>query len=90
MTIMRLHQKAVPRYAVCRFRRSICHLSKNTRLTTRVAPVLREIRVSRQNPYEPHDVGSEYAVYMVGPAQKIGFSWGCAGAAARRLKFLTG
>jgi hypothetical protein len=38
-----------------------------------IAPVWREIRKLPQNPLEPHDVGSEYADYMVGPPAKSAF-----------------
>jgi hypothetical protein len=39
--------------------------------------------VACKNPLEPHDVGSEYAVYMVGPPAKSAF-WHAAAAAGRR------
>src|SRR5947208_13929123 len=70
------HEKAVPRFAVCRCWQSICHLCKNTRQTTQITAVSREFEGRRKIPSEPHDVGSEYAVYMVGSACKIGFSAG--------------
>jgi hypothetical protein len=74
------HEKAVPRFAVCRCRQSICHLSKNTRQTTRYQSFSREFEGRRNNPKETHDVSSEYAVYMVGPPAKSAF-WQAAGPA---------
>jgi hypothetical protein len=38
--------------------------------------------VACKNPSEPHDVGSEYAVYMVGSPAKSAF-WQAAGRAGR-------
>jgi hypothetical protein len=38
-----------------------------------IAPVSREIRTPPPKSLEPHDVGSEYAVYMVGAPAKSAF-----------------
>jgi large subunit ribosomal protein L28 len=84
----RLHEKAVPRFAVCQCWQSICHLSKNTRQTTRYQSFSREFEGRRNNPSEPHDVGSEYAVYMVGKPAKSAF-WPVAGRPAAGAEFLT-
>jgi hypothetical protein len=36
-------------------------------------PFRANFAAGRKNPSEPHDVGSEYAVYMVGPPAKSAF-----------------
>jgi hypothetical protein len=44
----------------------------------------RSRRAGREILDNGHDVGSEYALYMVGPAEKIGFLNAAVAAAARR------
>jgi hypothetical protein len=73
MTIMRLHEKTVLRFAVCQNGQSISHLSKNIRQTTTPAGFSGVSRMPPPNPPEPHDVGSECAVYMVVSSGKSAF-----------------
>jgi hypothetical protein len=69
----RRHQRAVLRFAVCQNWQSISHLSKNIRQTTTPAGFSGVSPMPPPSPSEPHDVGSEYAVYMVVPAVKSAF-----------------